>query len=101
MSESDPRPPRREGPPEGPSQGDGSPTAERPGLGTGYRAAGPGVRWGDAASGGDAAPRSWSGVPFGGHVPSNSPTTEATAQYGPDETSDHGGAGAAPVRDRG
>ena len=90
MSESDPRPPRREGPPEGPSEGDGSPTTERPGLGTGYRAAGPGVRWGDAASGGDAAPRSWSGVPFGGHVPSNSPTTEATAQYGPDETSDYG-----------
>ena len=51
---------------------------------------GPGVRWGDSASGGEAAPRSWSGVPFGGHVPSNSPTTEATAQYGPDEASDYG-----------
>ena len=101
MSESDPRPPRQEGPSEGPSEGapvgpgraasgDGSPAAERPGLGTGYRPQGPGVRWGDATSGGDAAPRSWSGVPFGGHVPSNSPTTEATAQYGPEEASDYG-----------
>jgi putative serine protease PepD len=98
MSESDPRPPRREGPPESPSEGapgrgasgEEAPTTERPGLGTGYRQQGPGVRWGDAASGGDAAPRSWSGVPFGGHVPSNSPTTEATAQYGPDEASDYG-----------
>ena len=98
MSESDPRPPRREGPPESPSEGapgrgtsgDEAPTTERPGLGTGYRQQGPGVRWGDAASGAEAAPRSWSGVPFGGHVPSNSPTTEATAQYGPDEASDYG-----------
>jgi putative serine protease PepD len=111
MSESDSRPPRREGPPESPPEGtapgrvssaDESPTDERPGLGTGYRHQnGPGVRWGDAASGGDAAPRSWSGVPFGGHVPSNSPTTEATAQYGPEEASDYGwghpGAGHQPA----
>jgi putative serine protease PepD len=95
MSESDPRPPEGTvpvgpGAPGRGASGDESPTSERAGLGTGYRPQWPGVRWGDAASGGDAAPRSWSGVPFGGHVPSNSPTTEATAQYGPEEASDYG-----------
>ncbi len=102
MSERDPRHPRREGPSEAPPEGsasgtpdvsgwgaadDEASTAQRPGLGTGYRHPnGPGVRWSD----GGTAQRSWSGAPFGGHVPSNSPTTEATAQYGPDEQSDYG-----------
>ncbi len=98
MSESDPRHPRREDPPEGATPGGtGAPgrgsaeeeptTTERPGLGTGYRPATvPGVRWGDA----DAAPRTWSSAPFGGHVPSNSPTTEATSQYAGEEQSDYG-----------
>ncbi|HEY2194260.1 MAG TPA: trypsin-like peptidase domain-containing protein [Actinomycetospora sp.] len=119
MSESDPRPVRRDDPPEGggpdeagaPERGSGSSgeapststETERPGLGTGYRR--PGVRYGDAAPGGEAT-RSWSGAPFGGSLPpnpapSNSASTEASAQYAPDtpdygwgrgtgESSDHG-----------
>jgi putative serine protease PepD len=104
MSESDPRPPRG-GPSDGTepdepgAAGRGSggaagqepATEQRPGLGTGYaRPSGPGVRWDDTSAGDDAAPRSWAGAPFGGHVPSNSPTTEASAQYAAGDGSDYG-----------
>ncbi|MCD2197365.1 trypsin-like peptidase domain-containing protein [Actinomycetospora endophytica] len=111
MSESDPRPPRG-GPAEGAEPDDagrgsgqdpeterwspGDPADQDPagdrqhGLGTGYaRPSGPGVRWSDTA-GDDVAPRSWAGAPFGGHVPSNSPTTEAAAQYSSGDGADYG-----------
>jgi putative serine protease PepD len=115
MSESDPRAARRDGSPEGggtpeadvPGWGsDGAPdtgssdageTEEtaRPGLGTGYRRSG--VRYGDAAPGGEAS-RSWSGAPFAGTLPanpapSNSPDTEAATQYAPSEQSTYGWGG--------
>jgi putative serine protease PepD len=99
MSESDPPPPRSGAPegadPEEPgaagrgAAGPDPATEQRPGLGTGYaRPERTGVRWGDAGS--EEPRRSWSGAPFGGHVPSNTPTTEASAQYAPGDGADYG-----------